>query len=732
MRDMNILSEVRGVSDKLAHCTENRQESIKEHLENVAEQMEAFVSRYEYGNLDVARYARMTGLGHDIGKYSERFQQRIRGNSAIKVDHSTAGAIEMFNRGMVAAAFAVAGHHGGLPNGKDTTDGCLMARRKRTIEEYGDFKHDIRLEEVADVTSVPQKEMFSYGFFTRMLFSALVDADFLKTEAFMSNGEVLRGQYDTIDVLYERLMRYINGKGWLERIEGKQGLNKIRSEILRECQQKGKTKQGLFSLTVPTGGGKTVASMLFAMEHARTHGKERVIYVIPYTSIIEQNAAVYRDIFGEQNVLEHHANISFDSEEDENDERKRQQLLSMENWDAPIIVTTNVQFFESLFSNKTSKCRKLHHIANSVVVFDEAQMIPLFYTKPCMYAIKELAESYGVTAVLCTATQPDFSKLLAPLTVTEICEDYERYFVILKRATVEHIGVLTKESLLDKMNGHNQVLTIVNKKKTAQELFEGLDPEGRYHLSTYMTPEHRKEVIEEIKERLCKAKEDPSIKVRVVSTSLIEAGVDVDFPFVYREIAGIDSIIQSAGRCNREGKNRAEDSIVSVFELEEENIPRMIEKNVGVTLEVQEKYNGYDSLPAIQSYFRTLFGLDEAALDANGIVEAFEKELFPFRTIGEKFRLIEQNTKMLIIPRTEEESRLVDDLRKKIKVGESFKGILRRLGRSSLNLYETDYNKLMQEGQADELLEGIAVLQYMKSYREDVGLHIEEWTFMGI
>ena len=337
------------MSDKLAHCIENRQESIKEHLENVAMQMEVFVTHYKYDNLDVTKYARITGLGHDIGKYSERFQQRIRGNSAIKVDHSTAGAVEMFNRGMVAAAFAIAGHHGGLPNGKDTTDGCLMARMKRNVEEYGDFKNDIGLEKVADVGNVSKEKMFSYGFFTRMLFSALVDADFLKTEEFMSDGTVLRGQYDTMDVLYERLMRYINGKGWLERIEEKQGLNKIRSEILRECQQKGKTEPGVFSLTVPTGGGKTVASMLFAMEHAKTHGKERVIYVIPYTSIIEQNAAVYRDIFGEQNVLEHHANVSFDSEEDENDEQKRQQLLSMENWDAPIIVTTNVQFFESLF-----------------------------------------------------------------------------------------------------------------------------------------------------------------------------------------------------------------------------------------------------------------------------------------------------------------------------------------------------------------------------------------------
>lgn len=720
---------------RIAHITEDgKEESVLEHLRKVGMQMRAFTASYSFGEIDMEPYAFMTGLGHDIGKYSDLFQQKISGNANIKVDHSTAGAKEMYKRGMLAAAFAIAGHHGGLPNGKDATDSCLTARKSREIEDYSAYAEELVLERVADVKKISAQGKFSYAFFVRMLFSALVDADFLQTERFMADGRVCRGDYDTIDVLYERMSAFIAEKGWLDGIGEKQGINKIRAEILAGCQAKGSSDAGVFSLTVPTGGGKTVASMLFALEHAKKHGKERVIYVIPYTSIIEQNAAVYKAILGEKNVLEHYANVSVERDGDENDEGKRRQFLSMENWDAPVIVTTSVQFFESLFSHRVSKCRKLHHIANSVVVFDEVQMIPLFYTKPCMYAIKELVSSYAVTAVLCTATQPDFGKWLAPLEVTELCQEYQRYFMLLKRTVVKDIGKMTKDFLTDEINKRNQVLVIVNKKKTAQEIFGGLEKEGSYHLSTYMTPEHRKEVIAEIKERLKKAKEDSGIRVRVVSTSLIEAGVDVDFPSVYREKAGIDSIIQSAGRCNREGDNKAEDSVVSVFELEGESVPHLIEKNVAVTEETAEKCGCYDSTEAISQYFHTLHHLDEAALDAHGVVDAFVRpvngEEFPFRTVGRKFRLIEQNTKLLIVPRRKETRELVDELHRRIQTGESFKTILRKLGSSTLNLYEWDYNRLIEESQAYEELEGVAVLQNMASYREDIGLYVEGFLCM--
>lgn len=720
---------------KIAHISQQgEEEMIREHLENVAEQIKKFVRNYSYENIDVLRYAETTGLAHDIGKYSEAFQKRIRGSVERTVDHSTAGMIEMYKRGMLAAAFAVAGHHGGLPNGKDDTEGCFIARRRKKIEDYSGFEKEIVLPGAEDKKKMTGEERFSYGFFTRMLFSALVDADYLQTERFMTDGKICRGNYDTIDVLYERMSVFIEEKGWLDSIGEKQGINKIRAEILAECQKKASADAGVFSLTVPTGGGKTVASMMFALEHAKKNGKERVIYVVPYTSIIEQNAAVYKDILGEENVLEHYANVALESEDDENNKRKGQHLLSMENWDAPVIVTTSVQFFESLFSDKASKCRKLHNIANSVVVFDEAQMIPLFYTKPCMYAIRELVSSYAVTAVLCTATQPDFSKWLEPLEVTELCQDYQRYFMLLKRTVVKEIGKITKDFLIDAVNKRNQVLMIVNKKKTAQEIFGGLEKEGRYHLSAYMTPEHRKEVIADIKERLTKAKEDSSIRVRVVSTSLIEAGVDVDFPAVYREKAGVDSIIQSAGRCNREGRNRAADSVASVFELEGESISRLIEKNAAVAAETWQKYGCYDSLEAIGYYFYALHHLDEAALDAHGVVDAFVRpvngEEFPFRTVGRKFRLIEQNTKLLIVPRRTETRELVDELHRRIQTGENFKTILRKLGSSTLNLYEWDYNRLIEENQAYEELEGVAVLQNMASYREDIGLYADGFLCM--
>lgn len=308
--------------------------------------MRAFTASYSFGEIDMEPYAFMTGLGHDIGKYSDLFQQKISGNANIKVDHSTAGAKEMYKRGMLAAAFAIAGHHGGLPNGKDATDSCLTARKSREIEDYSAYAEELVLERVADVKKISAQGKFSYAFFVRMLFSALVDADFLQTERFMADGRVCRGDYDTIDVLYERMSAFIAEKGWLDGIGEKQGINKIRAEILAGCQAKGSSDAGVFSLTVPTGGGKTVASMLFALEHAKKHGKERVIYVIPYTSIIEQNAAVYKAILGEKNVLEHYANVSVEREGDENDEGKRRQFLSMENWDAPVIVTTSVQFFE--------------------------------------------------------------------------------------------------------------------------------------------------------------------------------------------------------------------------------------------------------------------------------------------------------------------------------------------------------------------------------------------------
>lgn len=544
--------------NKIAHINGNQEQTIQEHLNNVGDKAAEFCKSYDIKNFDAYQYAYQTGLAHDIGKYSELFQHKIRDNLNINIDHSTAGAREMQRNKMLAAAFAIAGHHGGIPNGRDMTEQNLIERiSKRKLELYTDYESEISLKKVEE----PQLSSFEEAFFVRMLFSSLVDADFLDTEKFMNQGSVERGNYESIETLYKKLMSYI--KPWRNITECTAKLNRIRTKILELCLQKGEENRGLYSLTVPTGGGKTVSSLAFALTHAKKNGMQRIIYVIPYTSIIEQTVSVFSDILGEENVLTHYSNSLMDSVDGEKDYYEKHKL-SIENWDAPVIVTTSVQFFESLYSNKVSKCRKLHNIANSVIIFDEVQMIPLGCMKPCVKAIQMLIESYQVTGVLCTATQPMVERWMSPLEITEICPDYKELFCSLRRTEIKELGKVTEDEIFQRIISEDQILVIVNTKKEAQELYKRLPDDGSsYHLSTYMTPFDRKKTLDIIRDKLKKGE-----KCRVISTSLVEAGVDLDFPTVFREIAGLDSIIQAAGRCNREGKRRPEESIVWVFQLE--------------------------------------------------------------------------------------------------------------------------------------------------------------------
>lgn len=700
---------------RIAHLTGEQEQTIKEHLQGTAIKVKEFVADYKIADID--RYAYITGMAHDIGKYSDLFQKKLRENPKIKVDHSTAGAIEMQKKKMMSAAFCVAGHHTGIPNGRDTEESCLLKRIRNisNIEDYSAYKDEINLDAIEE----PRLSGFSQAFFIRMLFSALVDADFLDTERFMSQNQIERGTYDSFEILYKRLKNHI--RPWLQTDENVEEINKIRTNILKNCIEKGKGEKGLYSLTVPTGGGKTISSLAFAMEQLVKNKMKRIIYVIPYTSIIEQNADVFRDILGDKNIVEHHANAWDNDNETEYDKIHR---LSVENWDAPVIVTTNVQFFESLYANKGSKCRKLHNIANSVIIFDEAQMIPLSYLKPCVRVIEELVINYNITALLCTATQPALDKWFEKCKIKEICDDFKINYSKLKRTEINDRGILTKEELIEAISSEKQILVIVNKRKTAQEIYKGLSKEDTYHLSTYMTPEHRRKIIQTVRKKL---KEGET--VRLISTSLIEAGVDIDFPVVWRERAGIDSIVQAAGRCNREGKRELKESIVWVFELEGE-IYRLIEKNIAMTRETLDKYGVYDSLEAIQYYFTALQNLDESSLDHYKIMEAFEKGLdgirMPFKTVGEIFKLIEENTKMLIIPVEEEAKKLIQEMDERIKKDYTYKRLVRKVGRYAINLRDYEYDKMMECGQIYEITEGIAVLQLATMYKKDIGLDMGE------
>lgn len=702
---------------KIAHINMQREQTIKEHLENVAEMAADFCSDYRIENLDVQNYAYQTGLAHDIGKYSNVFQKKIRGNHEIMTDHSTAGAREMKELRMPAGAFAVAGHHGGLPNGWDCTNSNLIQRiNNREIEPYSGYKNEIEIKKVSE----PALKPFEEGFFTRMLFSALVDGDFLDTEAFMMQNSTDRGNYEPVKILYQKILEYI--KPWRVITGQVTELNKIRTEILEQCLLEGKGKRGCYSLTVPTGGGKTISSLAFALQHAVQNNMKRIIYVIPYTSIIEQNVQVFQNILGKENVLAHYCTALLESGKQDNEIYEKHKL-SIENWDAPVIVTTNVQFFESLYSNKVSKCRKLHNIANSVIIFDEVQMIPLHVMLPCVKAVEMLLKSYQASVVLCTATQPAIEKCLKPYFVKEICHNHIEIFKKLKRAEIRELGEITEQDLLQKVNVQNQVLVIVNTKAEAHNLYDMLEEEGRFHLSTYMTPFDRKKILDIIRRKLMQGE-----TCRVVSTSLVEAGVDIDFPVVFREKAGLDSIIQAAGRCNREGKRNVEESIVWVFTMGK--IPRMLGKNVAITGETFDKYGIYDGLEPIKYYFETLQSLDISLLDTNNIVESFDKGLggikMPFKKIAEVFHMIESDTRMLIIPIDREACQLVEKLQYKIDNQQSFKSIIQELGVYSVNLYENEYENMLQDGNSYEILDGIAVLQNLHMYSMDKGLVYEK------
>lgn len=703
---------------KIAHISGDKEQSLLEHLENVAEMMDKFCKSFDIPEINISKYAYQVGLSHDLGKYSEMFQRKIRNNLNIHVDHSTAGARELCRKRMPEASFAVAGHHGGIPNGRDDTEHDLITRvQRRNIEKYDVYMEEFNLESPGR----PKLSGFESAFFIRMLFSALVDADFLDTENFMCSGSMVRGGYDSIDTLYKRTMEYI--EPWLNIDMNAPEINKIRTGILKKCLDESGRKKGLFSLTVPTGGGKTISSLAFAMKHAKENGMERIIYVIPYTSIIEQNAEVFRKIVGDKNVLAHYGNAFIDLEKNHKEFYEKHKL-STENWDSPIIVTTNVQFFESLYSNKTSKCRKLHNIANSVIIFDEVQMIPLNYLVPCTRAIRSLIENYNVSAVLCTATQPALEEWMAPLSVYEICDNYTELFQKLSRTCIKKLGKLSEEELVDRMVSCNEVLTIVNTKKEAQQIYQGLPEEGRIHLSTNMLPAHRKHTIQVIRERLEKGE-----VCRVIATSLVEAGVDIDFPIVFREEAGLDSIIQAAGRCNREGRQSRDKSVVWVFQMEEK-VPDIIARNVSMMRETMQKYHEYDDLEAMRYYFSSLQMLDIGTLDTHKIVQGFEKGLngieMPFQAVSEIFHLIESDTRTLIVPNNQEASHLLDELHRRIETQENFRFLLRQLGNYSLNIYENEYEKMIEDGSAYELLEGVAVLQNISFYREDMGLCYEK------
>lgn len=648
--------------------------------------------------------ARVAGLLHDIGKCSAEFQKYIAvaERSARGPDHSTAGAQQAAalygDRLGLILAHTIAGHHAGLADKRD------LERRLDTLNRpppYGGWQDASgSLPDMAALT--PGRSAcwgdvgrpFTWAFLTRMLFSCLVDADRLETAAFYARAEgrpVDRVDGTAIPVLRDRLGSFMADKARRAHAEAgsdtQTALNALRAEILASAVARARLAPGLFTLTVPTGGGKTLASLSFALEHAAIHGLRRVIYVIPFTSVIEQTAAVFRAALGfpgngpnTTDVLEHHATFDWEGalrqtrEDGRGTDPLERLQRATENWDAPVVVTTAVQFFESLFAAKPSACRKLHNIAGSVVVLDEAQTLPLHVLRPCLATLDELARNYGVSVVICTATQPAWRKIDGKLVEKrrtpaernigldipadrELASDPPGLFRALKRVEVDHRpDPIGDDVIAARFAAQPQMLCIVNSRRHAKALFDRIgDLPGAIHLSTWMCPRHRRLVLEQARTDLTAGR-----PVRIVSTSLIEAGVDIDLPEVWRAAAGIDSCLQAAGRCNREFRLAA--GRLVIFLPLEDKAPHDLRQAWDAGRAVLRRHPDPQSLAAISDYFGELYlnrgseALDGSKLDGQiwpilpHIREHGDTLMFPFASIARAFRLIEDAMEPVTVP----------------------------------------------------------------------------------
>ncbi len=736
-----------------AHTGKNANKSdwqyLKDHSQAVAVLAAAMAAP-----LKLEKAARLAGLLHDLGKYSAAFQRRLDG-APEGVDHSTAGAQTVLSltsgpdRSIAELiAYAIAGHHAGLPDRRGDTPGTLDDWLGKSVAALDSAWERELAASGADLipglfSSIRMPHAaFQISVIGRMIFSCLVDADFKDTEAFYAALEgrladrewsplqaLLPGFHDAFDV-------YMEGK------KSDTPLNRLRSDILAHVRARALERPGLFTLTVPTGGGKTLASLAFALDHARAHGHTRIIYAIPFTSIIDQTAAIFREILGDAHVLEHHSAIDEEKYGREGPPQQRDKLkLAMEDWAAPVVVTTNVQLFESLFAARPSRARKLHNIANSVIILDEAQTIPRHLLKPCMRMLDELALNYGCTIVLCTATQPALDQADLrdglPLAGRELAPDPEALTDKLRRTRIRHAGEMDNEALIRALRGEPQALVIVNSRRHALELYRqaGLAGiEGLVHLTTRQCAAHRRCILEEARERL--KGERP---IRVIATSLIEAGVDVDFPRVWRAEAGLDQIVQAAGRCNREGKRPVADSIVTVFRAPDYPPPAEIRGLIGDMQRIMNEHPDLLSVKAMQAYFMEVYWrLGETGLDEKKICTRFRlphgQTDFAYRSVAADFRMVESGMEPVIVA-LDDASR---DAVTRLGVEKFSSGVLaRQLQGYVVQVPPKARALLIANGQAAFMhpeLRGnqFAVLGNMKLYKEDVGLLWEDADYLAV
>lgn len=689
----------------IAHKSKDgREQSLQEHGQNVAKMAASFAA--PFGG---EKFAERIGISHDAGKDTVGFQQYIQApDKNAKSPHAIIAAALNCQANDVLSAVITAGHHSGLHNVLDTITNvrAALAERSQDIATAREYFSSDAISQTEIIPEFARKnKVFGQYAFTKMEFSCLTDADYQDTERFMRGYSPRSYDYDSFSDIYDMFRKHV--QPWIDKdnemmrrknqpLTKDEEINHIRTQMMLQCLDAGSNsrKGDIRTLSIPTGGSKTLSSFAYAIAAAKKDTSiKRIIVVIPFNTITTQTASVLRGIVGEKNILENHSGFDFE-------DSKQGKLLqyASENWDIPIVVTTNVQFFESFFSNKPAKSRKLHNIADSVIIFDEVQQLPVKYLKPCIKCIESLAANFGARIVLSTATQPALEPYFETIKPREIIDDSESYVKPFRRCSIENIGTVTAKNLTERIQKHKQCLCVVNEKEEAKAIYTAIE-NGRcknlYCLTTDITPYDREKLLRQIRQNL--KDDEPCI---VISTSLIESGVDVDFPYGYRELYGLDSILQTAGRVNRNGLRDCGSSTLFVFDGPQEEYRALrngtsrgcneSDNKKSITRGILQKYD-VDSPKAIHEYFSRLYGYKGDGLDKFDIVKMASSKLIPFQDISQKFKIIDEDTVTVIISQTAEASELVGKIRNQTAT----KDDIRKAGKYAVSVKRNKYDKYL-------------------------------------
>lgn len=684
----------------------------------------------------------VVGLLHDIGKYMDEFQKRIRG-AQIRVEHSMCGAIvagELFPNVMgLMMQFCIAGHHSGLPDAgfpNDTAElGTLYGRLKREFSDYSEYKRELEIPSVdfgawaefvaGDCRKDQELQIDKFAFLTRYAFSCLVDADSTDTADFCREEERPRALRSDFQACLDR----VNAR--LSAFVCRTNLQKARSALQAQAFRNADRDAEIYLLNMPTGSGKTLASVKIALERALAEKKKRIIYVIPYNSIIDQTVDVFEGLFGgELEILRHQSTFSYEDAEDQDEDYRKAATLAAENWDAPFIVTTAVQFFESVYANKRGKLRKLHNMADSILVFDEAHLMPQNYLQPCLQSIAFITRYLDSEAIFLTATMPDFENLIHKYALPDskifnLIQDTS-LFGEFQKCRYKYIGEVEVDALLEKSSQSPSSLVIVNSKKAARQLFRECSTGKKYHLSTYMTPYDRKRILQEIREELNRLEKDyPTYedvpkerRITIIATSLIEAGVDLDVYTVFRERSGLDSILQAGGRCNREGRRAIAD--VFVFDFADYTRRAPIEEKGNLAKELLGKYEDISKPLCIAEYYDTLYFMKQEEIQKNAMHKMCSKiRRLPFKEYAEKFELIDSKTVSVVVVRDEKSRELAEHLRYTKSVN------TRMLQNYVCTVYQKELENLIKQHVVEDYGTGVYCLTNLDYYDEQIGILFE-------